>query len=227
MKSAVVLLSGGVDSATTMALARRDGFALCALTVSYGQRHRVELDAAGRVARFFDALEHRILSINLDDLGGSALTDDIDVPKDRSESRMRQGIPVTYVPARNTIFLACALGYAEVIGANDIYLGVNAVDYSGYPDCRPPFLDAFSKMAALATKAGVEGRPIEIHAPLIEWSKEKILRTGLELGVDYALTHSCYDPDDQGVACGRCDSCRIRRAAFEKIGQSDPIPYAI
>lgn len=223
MRTAVVLLSGGLDSATTLALARADGFACHALSFDYGQRHRFELTAARRVAAAMGAVEHRIVNIDLSARGGfghSALTDDIAVPKDRPDSG---DIPVTYVPARNTIFLSIALGYAEVVGAYDIFLGVNAIDYSGYPDCRPAFIDAFEAMANLATAAAVEGRGrFRIHAPLILMTKAQIIQRGLALGVDYSLTHSCYDPDGSGRACGRCDSCRLRLAGFEAAGAKDP-----
>ncbi len=218
---AVVLLSGGLDSATALAIARERGHRCHALSFDYGQRHHCELDAARRVAAAQGVVEHRVLPLAIGELGGSALTDPaIDVPE-----RPGEGIPVTYVPARNTVFLACALGYAEVLGARDIWIGVNAVDYSGYPDCRPEYIAAFERMAALATKAGVEGRPVRIHAPLIEMTKADIIRRGSELGVDYALTVSCYQPDVEGRACGRCDSCRLRRAGFEAAGVADPTRY--
>jgi 7-cyano-7-deazaguanine synthase len=217
----VVLVSGGLDSATTLAIARADGFRCHALSFDYGQRHRVELDAARRVTAALGAAAHRILPMPLGELGHSALTDpSIAVPEQPGE-----GIPVTYVPARNTVFLACALGYAEVIGACDIYIGVNAVDYSGYPDCRPEFIAAFEQVANLATKAAVEGRPMHIRAPLIEWSKAEIIRRGIALGVDYSITVSCYQPDALGRACGRCDACRLRRAGFEQAGVADPTRY--
>jgi 7-cyano-7-deazaguanine synthase len=226
-KPAVVLLSGGLDSATALAVARRDGFRCHALSVAYGQRHTVELDAARRVARHLGAVEHRVIDIDLRSVGGSALTADIAVPKDRPAEQMTQGIPVTYVPARNTVFLALALGYAEVLGSFDIYIGVNAVDYSGYPDCRPEFISAFGGLANLATKAGVEGRGrFRVHAPLIDLTKADIIRLGHSLGVDYAPTHSCYDPAPDGAACGRCDSCLLRRAGFEAAGLPDPTRYA-
>jgi len=223
-RPAVVLLSGGLDSATTLAIARHEGFEPYALSFDYGQRHRYELEAAHAVARRLGVAELRTAQIDLRAFGGSALTDDIDVPKDRDESQMSQGIPVTYVPARNTIFLAYALGWAEVLGATDIYLGVNAVDYSGYPDCRPAFIEAFEAMANLATRAGVEGAArMRIHTPLIDLPKPDIIQRGLDLGVDYALTHSCYDPADDGAPCTRCDSCRLRIAAFDKLGKTDPL----
>lgn len=224
MKRAVCLLSGGLDSATALACARRDGFRTCALTFDYGQRHHVELEAAARVAQHLGAAEHRVFRIDLRAFGGSALTADIEVPKDRRIHAAE--IPVTYVPARNTVFLAIALAWAEVLGSEDIYIGVNAVDYSGYPDCRPEFIRAFEQMANLATRAGVEGRQrLQIHTPLIELSKAQIIRLGLELGVDYSLTHSCYDPVG-GLACGHCDSCLLRRAGFAEAGVQDPLRYA-
>ena len=213
----MVLLSGGLDSLVCAGLAREAGFAVLALTIDYGQRHRVELESARRIAADL-AERHIILPIDLTLFGGSALTADIDVPKGGIE----EGIPVTYVPARNTVLLAIALGLAEVTGALDIFVGVNAVDYSGYPDCRPEFVAAFEALANLATKAGVEGGRFRIHAPLIHDRKETIIERGLALGVDYGLTHSCYDPDTEGRACGRCDACRIREAAFEKLGMKDP-----
>jgi 7-cyano-7-deazaguanine synthase len=225
----VVLLSGGLDSATVLAIAQDVGFACHCLSFDYGQRHRAELAAAGSVAAALGAASHRVATIDLRAFGGSALTaEGIDVPKDRDESAMSEGIPVTYVPARNTIFLSYALALAEVIGAEDIFLGVNAVDYSGYPDCRPEYLDAFAAMAGLATKAGVEGRGVTIHAPLLRLTKVQIVRRGLELGVDYGLTHSCYDPvADAGHVhgfrpCGHCDACLLRQRAFEKLGRVDP-----
>ena len=222
-KTAVVLVSGGVDSATVLAIARHDGFDCHALSFDYGQRHRVELDAAAAVARSLNACEHRIACIDLRALGGSALTDDIEVPKDRTVSEMTGDIPVTYVPARNTIFLSFALGWAEVLGAADIFIGVNAVDYSGYPDCRPEYLQAFETMANLATRLGVEGTRTRIHAPLIELTKTQIITLGTGLGVDYGLTFSCYDPlPDTGRPCGRCDSCLIRAAGFAEAGMPDP-----
>lgn len=226
MKKAVCLLSGGLDSATALACARRDGFQSYALTFDYGQRHRVELDAAARVARQLGAAEHRLFRIDLRAFGGSALTAGIDVPKDRHPALAPAEIPVTYVPARNTVFLSVALAWAEVLGSSDIYIGVNAVDYSGYPDCRPEFIRAFEQMANLATKAGAEGRQnLRIHTPLIHLSKAEIIRLGLELGVDYSLTHSCYDPVE-GLACGHCDSCLLRKAGFAEAGVPDPLRYA-
>jgi 7-cyano-7-deazaguanine synthase len=223
---AVVLLSGGLDSATALAVARRDGFRCHALTISYGQRHRVELEAARRVAAALGAVEQRVLELDLRAFGGSALTADIPVPRDRSTEAMSAAIPITYVPARNTVFLALALGWAEVLGSFDIYMGVNAVDYSGYPDCRPQFVAAFEQLANLATKAGVENQGrFRIHTPLIQLSKADIIRLGTSLGVDYGLTHSCYDPAADGAACGRCDSCVLRRAGFEAAALADPTRY--
>ncbi len=220
-KKAVALVSGGLDSATSLAIARDRGFDCYALSFDYGQRHRIELDASRRVAESLDAREHRVFTLDLRQFGGSALTDDaIDVPQSPSE-----GIPVTYVPARNTIFLSLALGWAEVLGALDLFIGVNAVDYSGYPDCRPEFIEAFEKTANLATKAGVEGQRFSVHAPLIHMSKAEIIATGNRLGVDYALTLSCYNPDTSGKACGVCDSCRLRAAGFREAGIPDPTPY--
>ncbi len=225
-KPAVVLLSGGLDSATALAVAKRDGCEPCALSFDYGQRHLFELEAARRVAGAAGVRQHIVLPLNLRLFGGSALTADLPVPKDRAESEMSHGIPVTYVPARNTIFLSIALGWAEALGASDIYLGVNALDYSGYPDCRPEYLQAFERMANLGTKAGVEGTATwRIHAPLIEMTKSQIIRTGTALGVDYSLTHSCYDPDAAGHPCGHCDSCRLRLKGFAEAGQTDPLAY--
>ena len=221
MKKAVVLVSGGLDSATTLALAKEQGYACYALSFDYGQRHRCELEAARKVAEAAAVMDHKTISLNLDDIGGSALTDStIAVPQQPSE-----GIPVTYVPARNTVFLALALGWAEVLGAEAIFIGVNAVDYSGYPDCRPEFIEAFARMARLATKAGVEGKPIRIETPLIQLSKAEIIKQGIRLGVDYANTISCYDPNPAGRACGRCDSCRLRAAGFAAAGIADPTRY--
>jgi 7-cyano-7-deazaguanine synthase len=220
---AVVLLSGGLDSAVTLAVMRADGYAVHALTIDYGQRHAVEIERAARLAAHYGA-EHRVVSIDLRAFGGSALTAELSVPKDRPEGA--SGIPITYVPARNTIFLSLALAWAEVLGAGAIALGVNAVDYSGYPDCRPEYLAAFERLARLATRVGVEsGSAPRIVAPLIGLTKADIVRRGVELGVPFELTHSCYDPED-GAACGRCDSCRIRRRGFEAAGVPDPIPYA-
>ena len=218
---AVVLVSGGLDSATALAIARAQGFDCYALSVAYGQRHAIELEAAARVATAQGAREHRVMHVDLANIGGSALTDTgIAVPETPTS-----GIPVTYVPARNTIMLSLALAWAEVLAARDIYIGVNFVDYSGYPDCRPEFIAAFAKLASVATKAGVEGNACRIHTPLIEWSKAQIIREGTRLGVDYSLTISCYQPDGTGRACGRCDSCRLRRAGFEAAGVADPTSY--
>lgn len=218
---AVVLLSGGLDSATVLAMARADGYACHALSVRYGQRHGAELDAAARVASRLGAASHRIVGIDLGGIGGSALTDArIAVPESPSE-----GIPPTYVPARNTIFLALGMGVAEVAGAEDLFIGVNAIDYSGYPDCRPEFIDAFRHLASLATRAAVEGRPLRVHAPLIDLTKAEIIRRGLALGVDYGLTVSCYQADAEGAACGRCDACRLRRDGFAAAGVPDPTRY--
>ncbi len=222
MKPAICLLSGGLDSATTMAVARRDGFRCYALSFDYGQRHHAELGAAARVAESLGAVRHLVVPIDLRLFGGSALTADIDVPK----SGLSTGIPITYVPARNTVFLSLALAWAEVLEASDIFIGVNAIDYSGYPDCRPGFIEAFEHLANLATKAGVQGlTQVHIHTPLIQLSKCDIIKLGAELGVDFRLTHSCYDPDESGRACGRCDSCRLRLAGFAQAGLTDPIGY--
>jgi len=226
MKKAVCLLSGGLDSATSLACARLDGFLIYALSFDYGQRHKVELQAAKRIARALGAASHQVSKIDLRLFGGSALTGNIDVPKGRGVDEMAHGIPITYVPARNTIFLSFALAWAEVLGASDIYLGVNAVDYSGYPDCRPEYIDAFRRMANLATKAGVEGAMnLNVHTPLIHLSKAEIIRLGVSLGVDYSLTHSCYDPDSSGRPCGECDSCLLRLAGFAEAGLIDPLRY--
>jgi len=219
---AVVLVSGGLDSATALAIARHEGFDCHALSFDYGQRHRVELQAATAVARSLGASEHRIIRVDPGSFGGSALTDDIDVPKDRTTEQMTGGIPITYVPARNTIFLSLALGRAESLDAADIFIGVNALDYSGYPDCRPQYIAAFETLANLATRMGVGGRRIRIHAPLIELTKTQIIRRGIELGVDYGLTFSCYDPDPQGRACRHCDSCLLRARGFAEAGIEDP-----
>lgn len=225
-KKAVVLLSGGLDSATVLAIARSEGYEPYALSFSYGQRHAYELQAARRVAASIGVAEHRIAAIDLRVFGGSALTAEIDVPKGRSPQEMARAIPITYVPARNTIFLSFALAWAEVIEASDIFIGVNALDYSGYPDCRPEFIEAFEKMANLATKAGVEGRQkLRIHTPLIALSKAEIIRRGRELGVDYGLTSSCYDPSPSGEPCGECDSCRLREKGFREIGIEDPLRH--
>lgn len=230
MARGIVLLSGGLDSATVAAIALDDGFDVCALTFCYGQRHQVESLAAGRVAESLSIRDHITTTIDLRSIGGSALTADIDVPKADSSSNgdmAGDGIPITYVPARNTIFLSFALGLAEVRGAHDIFIGANAVDYSGYPDCRPAFIEKFQELANVATKAGVEGRAFRIHAPLMHMTKSQIIHRGLELGVDYGLTHSCYDPDAKGSACGRCESCRLRRSGFEAAGVPDPTVYAV
>ena len=225
-KKAVVLLSGGLDSTTLLAMARQEGFLLYGLTFCYGQRHLHELEAAKRVAEYFQVREHRIVDIDLRAFGGSALTDDIEVPKGNGISGS-VGIPITYVPARNTIFLSYALAWVEVLGCGDIFIGVNAVDYSGYPDCRPEFVEAFEKLANLATKAAVEGKmAVSIRVPLMFLSKGEIIRAGLKLGVDYGLTHTCYDPTPDGLACGRCDSCLLRKKGFAEAGLTDPIAYA-
>jgi 7-cyano-7-deazaguanine synthase len=226
-KRAVVLSSGGIDSTTTMAIAKSQGYEVYSLSFRYGQRHAVELEGARQVARTLGAKEHLLVDIDLARIGGSALTSDLPVPKARSEGEMRGGIPVTYVPARNTIFLAYALAWAEVLGASDIFIGVNAIDYSGYPDCRPEYVEAFERMANLATKAGVEGRiRMRIHAPLAQMTKADIIRRGAELGVDYSMTHSCYDPSADGTACGQCDSCLLRRKGFREAGLPDPTRYS-
>jgi 7-cyano-7-deazaguanine synthase len=223
---AVCLLSGGLDSSTCLAVARSRQFACYALSFDYGQRHRVELDAAHRVALCLGAEEHRVFPIDLRAFGGSALTADIAVPKGRSAGEMGNGIPVTYVPARNTIFLSFALAWAEVLGASDIFLGVNAIDYSGYPDCRPEFIAAFETLANLATKTGVEGRTnLKVHTPLIQLSKSEIVTLGRSLGLDFSLTHSCYDPDAAGRSCGECDSCILRLKGFADAGIADPLEY--
>ncbi len=226
-KPAVVLLSGGLDSATALAVARNQGFRCYALTLAYGQRHDIERAAAQRVARAQGVVAHREMVLDLAAFGGSALTDaTLAVPQDRAETELAVGIPITYVPARNTVFLSLALAWAEVLGSFDLFMGVNAVDYSGYPDCRPEFTTAFARLANLATKAGVEGRgTFIVHTPLIQLTKAEIIRLGLSLGVDYGLTHSCYQPTTDGAACGRCDSCRIRLAGFAAVGVADPIRY--
>jgi len=218
---AVVLLSGGLDSATAAAIGRSEGFDLYALTVAYGQRHRCEIESARAVARALGVVRHVELQVDLSAFGGSALTDAIEVPKDRDLEA--SDIPATYVPARNTVFLALALAWAETLGAQDIYIGVNALDYSGYPDCRPEFVEAFERLAGLATKAGVEGARLRIHAPLMRMTKAEIIRRGLALGVDYGLTHSCYDPDASGRPCGHCDSCLLRAKGFAEAGVRDPV----
>jgi 7-cyano-7-deazaguanine synthase len=225
-KRAIVLSSGGLDSTTAMAIARFEAYEIYSLSFSYGQRHVLELEAADRVAKALGAKQHLVIDIDLAKIGGSALTDDIDVPKSRTEQDMQKEIPVTYVPARNTIFLSYALAWAEVIRASDIFIGVSAIDYSGYPDCRPEYIAAFEHMANLATKAGVEGETqITIRAPLIHMSKAEIIQKGVELGVDYSITHSCYDPSPEGRACGQCDSCLLRKKGFTKAGIADPTPY--
>lgn len=223
---AVVLLSGGLDSATALVLARDRGFEVFALSVDYGQRHRIELECAKAVAKSLGATDHRTVALDLRAIGGSALTGDVAVPKDRAPDEMSRGIPVTYVPARNTILLGLALGYAETVGAFDLFIGANVLDYSGYPDCRPEFLSAFENLANLATKAGVEGTgKFRVHAPLLKMTKAEIIREGVKLGVDYSLTLSCYDPDSQGRACGRCDSCLLRGNGFDEAGVPDPTIY--
>lgn len=223
-RPAVVLLSGGLDSATVLAIARAEGYAVHALSFRYGQRHGVELERAAAVASALQACEHRVVDVDLRAFGGSALTADIAVPKGRSASEMEHDIPITYVPARNTIFLSFALAWAEVLGSTDIFIGVNALDYSGYPDCRPEFIAAFEALARLATKAGVEGSAaLHIHAPLLAMTKAEIIRTGLALGVDYGLTSSCYDPGPHGEPCGACDSCQLRSRGFEQVGVPDPL----
>jgi len=225
-KKAVALSSGGLDSTTAIALAKKQGFDVYALSFDYGQRHRFEIDAARRVARALGVCNHVVASIDPRVFGGSALTEDIEVPKERDFRRMSSEIPVTYVPARNTVFLSFALGWCEVIGAEDIFIGVNAVDYSGYPDCRPEFLEAFERLAALATKAGVEGTSrFRIHAPLMYMTKAEIILAGIDAGVDYSITHSCYDPSPEGLACGVCDSCALRRRGFAGAGVADPTRY--
>ena len=226
-KRAVVLLSGGLDSATVLAIARSEGYECYALSFSYGQRHIWELEAAERVADALGAKEHKIATIDLRVFGGSALTAEIDVPKGRAPDEMSNGIPITYVPARNTIFLSFALAWAEVLGAQDVFIGVNALDYSGYPDCRPEYIEAYEKMANLATKAGVEGvQRLKIHTPLIALTKSQIIAKGIELGVDYALTSSCYDPSPAGRPCGQCDSCLLREKGFRENGMKDPLKPA-
>jgi 7-cyano-7-deazaguanine synthase len=226
MKRAVILLSGGLDSTTTLALARAEGFSVFSMAIDYGQRHRVELDRARAISAALGAERHIVVSVDLRSIGGSALTAAIDVPKDRPLEHMSEGVPITYVPARNTVFLSLALGYAEVLGAFDLFIGANAVDYSGYPDCRPEYLAQFEVLANLATQAGVEGKGrFRIHAPLLRLTKAEIIRKGVELGVDYGLTLSCYDPDTEGRACGHCDSCQLRRRGFADAGVPDPTPY--
>ena len=223
---AVVLLSGGIDSTTTLAIAGNQGYQVYAITFNYGQRHSVELEKAAIIAERFKTEQHIVIEIDLRKFGGSALTDNISVPKDRGEKEISQGIPPTYVPARNTIFLSLALGWAEIVKADDIFIGVNAIDYSGYPDCRPEYIEAFQKMSSLATRAAVEGKSkIKIHSPLINMSKSAIIKKGSELGVDFSLTHSCYDPLPSGNPCGRCDSCLLRLKGFEEAGLKDPLEY--
>jgi 7-cyano-7-deazaguanine synthase len=225
-RKAVVLLSGGLDSTTVLAIARERCYEVYALTFRYGQRHEVEIEAARRVAALYGVRQHVVAEIDLRVFGGSALTDDIAVPKGRAPEELSEGIPVTYVPARNTIFLSFALAWAEVAGANDIFIGVNALDYSGYPDCRPEYIEAFQRMADLATKAGVEGRQrLTVHTPLISLSKAQIVKKGIELGVDYSLTITCYDPSADGAACGQCDACQLRLKGFAENGRSDPARY--
>jgi 7-cyano-7-deazaguanine synthase len=226
MKRAVVLVSGGLDSTTTLAIARAQDFECYALSFDYGQRHKIELEAARNIADALGAQEHRVVQIDPQIFAGSALTDDIAVPKSRSEGEISQDIPVTYVTARNTVFLSCALAWAEGLGAFDIFIGVNALDYSGYPDCRPEFIRAFAEMANLGTKAGAGGARFHIHTPLAEMTKADIIRQALELGVDLSLTHSCYDPTADGRACGMCDSCQLRRKGFREAGVTDRIAYA-
>jgi 7-cyano-7-deazaguanine synthase len=225
-KRAVILLSGGLDSATTLAIAVSEGFEPCTLTFRYGQRHSIELTAAYAVANRFKVRTRLEMDLSLDRIGGSALTDSIPVPKNVAASKIGKTIPVTYVPGRNVIFLAYAAAWAESLGSSDIFIGVNARDYSGYPDCRPEFIEAFERMINLGTKSGAEGRPFSIHTPLISLSKAEIIRKGVKLGVDYGMTHSCYDPDGSGRACGQCDSCLIRRRGFEEAGVPDPTKYA-
>jgi 7-cyano-7-deazaguanine synthase len=225
-KNAVVLVSGGLDSATALAIAVDQGYRTFAISFDYGQRHRFELEAAAKVCRHSGVAEHVIFRMDTAVFRGSALTSDVAVPRHRSEADMADGIPVTYVPARNTIFLSVALGLAESVGAADLFIGVNAVDYSGYPDCRPEYIAAFETLANLATKAGVEGQRLRIHAPLIKMTKAQIIQEGLRLGVDYGLTHSCYDPAPDGTSCGECDSCQLRLKGFRDAGQTDPLRYA-
>ncbi|MDY6880923.1 MAG: 7-cyano-7-deazaguanine synthase QueC [Desulfatiglans sp.] len=225
-KRAVVLSSGGIDSTTALAIARSEGYEVYSISFRYGQRHALELDAAQKVAKTLGAKEHLIMDVDLSKIGGSALTDNIEVPKNQNEKERQEEIPVTYVPARNTVFLSLALAWAEVLAASDIFIGVNAVDYSGYPDCRPEFIEAFERMANLATKAGVEGKTeLVINAPLIHMTKAEIIQRGIELGIDYGITHSCYDPTPEGKACGKCDSCLLRKKGFHEAGIVDPTIY--
>jgi len=224
-KKAVVLLSGGLDSTTVLAISKSQGFDVYAISFDYGQRHKYELTAAKNVTTHLGVKKHLILDVDISSIGGSALTDDIEVPKGRDESTMSSNIPITYVPARNTIFLSLALGWAEVLGARDIFIGANVVDYSGYPDCRPEFISAFEKMANLGTKAGAEGEKFTIHAPLSQLTKAQIIGKGIELGIDYSLTLSCYDPPENGKACGECDSCLLRKKGFKEAGIIDPTDY--
>lgn len=226
-KKAVLLLSGGLDSATTLAIARKAGYDLSAVSFDYGQRHKFELQSARKIAEQTGLEKHVVISLNLAEFGGSALTADLVVPKHDSAAELDQEIPITYVPARNTVFLSVAMGFAETLGASDLFIGVNAVDYSGYPDCRPEFIQAFESLAKLATKSGVEGADWKIHTPLIHLTKAEIIRRGLELGVDYGLTHTCYDPDFAGRACGHCDACLLRLEGFRQVGQDDPAEYQV
>ena len=226
IKRAVVLLSGGIDSTTALAIAKSKGFEIYSISFQYGQRHAQEIEASKKIAQHFDAKKHLVVDIDLANIGGSALTDDIEVPMGRNESEMQNGIPVTYVPARNTIFLSYALAWAEVVGASDIFIGVNAIDYSGYPDCRPEYIEAYEHMANLATKVGVEGKQkIKIRTPLINLTKAQIIKKGHELGIDYSITHSCYAPSSDGKACGDCDSCLLRKKGFSDAGIEDPTTY--
>ena len=226
-KKAVALSSGGIDSTTAMAMAKHEGFEIYSLSFFYGQRHAVELEAARKIANAMGVAEHRVINFDLTQIGGSSLTDDMEVPKDRDNHAISHDIPITYVPARNTIFLSFALAWAEILESSDIFIGVNAIDYSGYPDCRPEYIEAFERMANIATKAGVEGiTKIKIRTPLIRLTKAQIINEGIELGVDYTLTHSCYDPSPQGFACGRCDSCVLRKKGFKEAGVEDPTRYA-
>ena len=222
---AVILLSGGIDSTTVLAIAQDMGFELYAISFKYGQRHEYELEAAKKIAQYFAVAQHLIIDVDLQAIGGSALTAKIEVPKGRELDLVSENIPITYVPARNTIFLSLALGWAEVLGAYDIFFGATAVDYSGYPDCRPEYISAFEKMANLATKAGTEGKKLTVHAPLIDLTKAEIIQKGIQLGVDYSVTHSCYDPSDDGKACGLCDSCLLRKKGFAEAGLADPTTY--